>query len=294
MATGFSNNELNYARKKYYGKFHFVGKNISFFQKLINITLARIYYIKYSILNIKREIYKSIDIFFFSKKSQKLDFNFNLNLDDESIAKISKELKTKNFTFIENFLSEDSYQFLLNSWPDINHFNHIKKIIKHYNVGFKYEYVVLPLEKTFKKYPKEFGLKQFYKFLISEKFKNFYNKLLKTENEDYFTVTILSSMASNNSYLIPHYDGITKDSEFKSGYNFIYFVDGYEENLSAGGATGIYQDNEFKIPLLIPKTIKNSVLIYNTKSTNFYHGFKNINCPSNIYRKTINFLNKDL
>ena len=72
MATGFSNNELNYARKKYYGKFHFVGKNISFFQKLVNITLARIYYIKYSILNIKREIYKSIDIFFFQEKVKNL------------------------------------------------------------------------------------------------------------------------------------------------------------------------------------------------------------------------------
>ena len=61
--------------------------------------------------------------------------------------------------------------------------------------------------------------------------------------------------------------------KFKGGFNFIYFVDGYENNLSSGGATGIYQDNEFKNPLLMPKTIKNSILIYNTKSTNFYHGF---------------------
>ena len=70
MATGFSNNELNYARKKYYGKLHFVGKNINFFQKLINITLARIYYVRYSILNIKRKIYKSLDIFFLTKKAK--------------------------------------------------------------------------------------------------------------------------------------------------------------------------------------------------------------------------------
>jgi hypothetical protein len=294
MATGFSNNELNFARKKYYGNLHFVSENISFFQKIINITLAYIYFLKYSVLNIKRKIYRSLDIFFINKKNQNKNFHFRINLDNDSIEKISKELKSKNFIYIENFLSEDSYQFLLKSWPNINHFDHIKKIIKHYNIGFMYNYKNLSIDKTFKRYPQEFGLKQFYKFLISTRFKIFYDKLLKTKDEDYFTATILSSMASKNSYLIPHYDGVSKDNKFKNGYNFIYFVDGYEKNLSAGGATGIYQDNEFKKPLLIPKTIKNSILIYNTKSTEFYHGFKNINCPSNIYRKTINFLNLNI
>ncbi len=65
-------------------------------------------------------------------------------------------------------------------------------------------------------------------------------------------------------------------------------VDGYENNLPVGGGTGIYQDNEFKKPLLVPKTIKNSVLIYNAKNSDFFHGFRNIDYPKNIYRKTIN------
>ena len=223
------------------------------------------------------------------KKKEQKNFNFRINLNDEIIQKISDELKTKNYTYVENFLTEESYQFLLSSWPDINHFDHIKNIIKHYNKGFYYDHETVPLKKTFKVYPQEFGLKQFYKFLISEKFKIFYHKLLNVKNENFVVSNILSTMASKDSYLIPHFDGIADNAKFKESFNFIFFIDGYEKNLSAGGATGIYQDNEFKKPLLVPKTIKNSILIYNNKSTNFFHGFKNMDCPKDIFRKTINF-----
>ena len=169
MATGFSKNELNYARKKYYGKFHVFDENNNILQKLINFSLTRTYYTKYTILNAKRKIFKLIKILFLKEKELE-NFNFNVNLSDETIQKISNELKTKDYTYAENFLSEESYQFLLKSWPDINHFNHIKKVIKHYNAGFKYDHETISLEKTFKAYPEKFGLSQFYKFLISEKF----------------------------------------------------------------------------------------------------------------------------
>ena len=289
MATEFSKNELNYARKKYYGKSHVFSENNNIFQKLINYTLTRTYYAKYTTLNIKRKIFRLFKILFLIKKKEQKKFNFYVNLNNETIQKISEELKAKDYTYTENFLPEESYQFLLNTWPDINHFNHNKKIIKHYNSGFKYDHESVPLENTFKLYPQEFGLKKFYKFLIGEKFKNFFSKLLDEEDKNFFVSTILSTMAHNDSYLIPHYDGIANDVKFKKAYNFIFFIDGYEKNLSTGGGTGIYQDNEFRKPLLMPKTIKNSILIYNTKSSNFFHGFKNIDYPKNIYRKTINF-----
>ena len=93
-------------------------------------------------------------------------------------------------------------------------------------------------------------------------------------------------MAGNNSYLVPHIDGVK--SRLKKAYNFIFFLDGNDQNVSLSGATGIYKDNEFNKPLLIPSTLKNSLLIY--KSTeNFYHGFPLTKMPKNIYRKTINF-----
>ena len=118
--------------------------------------------------------------------------------------------------------------------------------------------------------------------------KKFYNRLVEFEKKDYELWYISSTMAPKVSYLIPHMDGISKKKEIKQPYNFIYFLDGYEENPILGSATGIYKDNEFKSPILIPRTIRNSLLIYN-QSESFYHGFQTIECPKGIYRKTINF-----
>lgn len=289
MATGFSNNELNYARKKYYGRFHVFGDNTSFFQKLVNYSLTRIYFTKYTLLNFKRRIVRSISKIIFLKKKKQNQIIFKVNPNNDTIKKISNELKSNNFTFVENFISEDSHKSLVDSWPDINHFDHRKKITYHYSTNFKYHHSSAFLDKTFKSYPGEFGLKKFYEFLIGDKFKDFYYKLLQTNQEDYYLYGAVSTMASNDSYLIPHFDGVVKGSKIKRGYNFIYFVDGYDKDLSAGGATGLYKDNEFKSPLLIPKSIRNSVLIYNILSTDFFHGFKSIKSPNNIYRKTINF-----
>ena len=165
MALGTSVNELNYAKKKYYGKFYMHDKftrwegedksvsisdldpDISFLQRLINSILTRKYQIKYNILNIKRDICKYTS-FFFTRKSQHNSFDFGINLNDELIENFSKELKTKGFVFIENFLSEDGYQYLLKSMPSINHFKHKKKVTKHYNAGFLYDCETSLLEKT--------------------------------------------------------------------------------------------------------------------------------------------------
>ena len=95
-------------------------------------------------------------------------------------------------------------------------------------------------------------------------------------------------MAPNKSHLLPHVDGISKKGEIKNPYNFLYFIDGYEKNPTEGGATGIYKDNEFKYPILVPKSLKNTLLIYNS-STDFFHGFQDIKCPNDVFRKTVNF-----
>jgi len=238
------------------------------------------------LVNIKRKIYKIIYIPFNPKPDQKF-INFSINLNENSIQKISNDLKLNNFAFIENFLSIESYKYLVNSWPNINYFNNIKKIIKHYNSAFFYtaEY---PTKKIFSKFNDSFALRKFYEFLLSSEFKKFYTNLLNFEKENYKLWTILSTMATKDSYLIPHIDGISKKDEMKPQYNFIYFLDGYEENPILGGGTGIYKDAEFKFPIFIPNTIRNSVLIYN-QCNNFFHGFKTIESPKDIYRKTINF-----
>ena len=289
MATSFSENQLNYARKKYYGKLYVTKVELNFFDKLINKFLIYFYKSKYTLVNIKRSIYSFIYTLFKSKSAQK-SINISINLDEHSVQKISNELRQNNFVFVENFLSTESHKHLVNSWPNINYFRHKKKIIKHYNLGFTHS-VHDPknsINKIFCKFSDSYPIKKFYEFLTSNHFKNFYNSLVEFEKKNYDLWYISSSMAPKDSYLIPHIDGISKNKEIKQPYNFIYFLDGYEENPILGGATGLYKDNEFKSPILIPRTIRNSLLIYN-QSESFYHGFQTIECPKGIYRKTVNF-----
>ena len=93
-------------------------------------------------------------------------------------------------------------------------------------------------------------------------------------------------MVGNNSFLIPHVDGMTET--MNCAYNFIYFLDGNDEDLVYSGATTIFEDNSFAKPIIKPKTMKNSILIY--KSTEkLFHGFDFTKLPKNFYRKTVNF-----
>ena len=119
MAISMSNNQLNYARKKFYGNFYITKTNLSFADKLINKILIGVYLFKFTLVNFKRRIYRIIYTQFNKKSDQKI-INFSINLDKKSIEEISNNLKSNNFTFVENFLSEESYKYLINSWPNIN------------------------------------------------------------------------------------------------------------------------------------------------------------------------------
>ncbi len=282
MAVFFSKNQLNYARKKFYGKFYVIKDDLNLIDKLINKSLIYIYLIKYSLVNFKRKILRFVNVIFRGKINDNL-VKFSINLDDRSIGEISNDLKTKNFSFIENFLSEESYQYLIKNWPDINYFNHNKQIIKHYNSKREW-----PTKGIFSKFNSCSELEKFFSYLLSNEFQNFYNKLINFENKDYQICAISSSMAARDSYLIPHIDGVIKNKQKFKNYNFIYFIDGYDKDPSLGGGTGFYKDNEFQLPIFIPKTIKNSIVIYN-QTEEFYHGFKTIKSPKDIYRKTVNF-----
>ena len=64
-------------------------------------------------------------------------------------------------------------------------------------------------------------------------------------------------------------------------------MDGSDENREHSGATSIYKDNNFKKLLLMPKSLKNTCLIYNGVSKDFYHCFKLV--KKNTFRKAISF-----
>ena len=71
------------------------------------------------------------------------------------------------------------------------------------------------------------------------------------------------------------------------GKNFMH--DGNDDDLLNSGATSIFKDNSFSKPIITPKTMKNSVLIYKS-SEKLFHGFDFTKLPKNSYRKTVNFL----
>lgn len=282
MAVRFSTNQLNYARKKYYGKIYVTKSDLGAFDKIINKLLIYLYQTKYTLVNLKRKFIRIIN-FSFNKFSNGKKFNFSINIEKNSYEKIIDDLKVKNYTYIENFLTSESHYLIKNNWPSINYFSHTKQIIKHFS--FRREW---PDKNTFDGFKKFYELRAFYNFILSDEFKNFFNNLVSYEKKKYRICAISSSMAPRDSYLIPHIDGVIGNKDKKKNYNFIYFVDGFNQNPSIGGGTGFYKDNEFKDPIFIPKSLINSLIIYN-QCEDFYHGFKTIDCPKDVYRKAINF-----
>ena len=283
MAKLFSEEQLNRARKKYFGKIYFTDNKLKTYQVLINKFLIYFFNFKILLVNLKRNIIK-----LFLKNSLKNksgENNILLNIDDNKIKKISKELKEKNYIFVTNFIENGCYLKILNNWPNINFFKQNNKIIKYLSVGFKCR------EGTFSETDEKIlkshmELKNLYEFLSSSHFKKIINSILNFENKDFYNYEIKSTMVGNNSFLIPHVDGMTET--MNCAYNFIYFLDGNDEDLVYSGATTIFEDNSFAKPIIKPKTMKNSILIY--KSTEkLFHGFDFTKLPKNFYRKTVNF-----
>lgn len=284
MAILFSNEQTNRARKKYLGKFYFINDKLKIFQILINKLLIYFFNFKISIINLKRKFMK---LFLkISSNNKSGQSNILLNIDDNKIKNISKELKEKDYIFVPNFIENECYLNILNNWPNINSFKQNNNIIKYLSVGFRCREGIFSEEdeKIIKLHPE---LKNLYEFLLSLQFKKVINSILSFENKDFYNYDIKSTMAGNNSFLIPHVDGMSKTTN--CAYNFIYFLDGNDDDLLNSGATSIFKDNSFSKPIITPKTMKNSVLIYKS-SEKLFHGFDFTKLPKNSYRKTVNFL----
>lgn len=278
MAVNFSKNEEILAVKNYYGNSLLKNKFFEFVvihKKKLIVKLS----------NLKNRVNK-----FFIKEKKNLLKDFQINTFDTK--NLSKRMNEDGYIFIKNFLSNPSFNNLKLNWPKQAFFYAPDSAIKNYSFGFRYfDTSLFPNEFdgnenkfiNFYDFKKNETIFDFYKYLCSEEFEIMFNKIIGKKN--YKVFSIVSSIANENSYLIPHQDTVIGDSTTNNIVNVILFIEG-SENPEYSGGTGIYSDNEFKLPIFIPDTLKNSALIYNSKQ-NFFHGFKKM--KKNNYRWAISF-----
>ena len=200
----------------------------------------------------------------------------NIKINQKSLDNLEiykKEFKNKNFCFIEDLIDDEDFNQIKNNFPEKKYFYAPSDPFKNYNFGFRNYKMLNPNHFQMKNsnYIEKFPVhKKLYNFIQSSEFKNFLNSILSKQN--YSNTIIISSYASSNSFLIPHIDSVYDDENVKNIINTIYFIDGLDDANNSGG-TGIYNDSEFNEPIFEPKKIRNSMIIYNSKSS-FWHGFK--------------------
>tara|TARA_B100000575_G_C23128196_1_gene653965 strand:- start:968 stop:1831 length:864 start_codon:yes stop_codon:yes gene_type:complete len=284
MAINFSSKQIKRAKINFYGKLYF--KNILFLGFILRVYKR----LKIRIINyFNYTLRLRIKFFYNTKKLNLSKLNFQ-HLSDNIIKECSSQFIENGYCYLENFINEDIYIDLKNNWPSKCFFYEADSPEKNYNFAFRY-----CVNKERDVYPKK-EMKNIKYFLAHKKFyydlenSDEFEKLLCriTNNLNYKFYSAATSYAKEGSNLVPHIDSVY-NSKSTQMLNIIYFVDGGEDPSKSGG-TGIYADPDFEKPLLVPKTLKNSALIYNSKNE-FFHGFDIM--KKNTFRYAITFQFKE-
>ena len=275
MAINLSKEKIIFAYQNIFGSLYPSSLENNFLDKIrVKICKILLFFLIY-ILNLKN-YFQRIFTFKARIENQKLQ-NIKLNFSQEN----SKNLLQNGWCFIENFCDEKNYHLIRDNFPKNYFFDYKPTTIKYYGRGFR------SLKKSRPKLIENFlNLKEFYEFLNGEMADKLFSEFLNDDNKNYSCYSITGSYLKKNNFLIPHQDGIASKSNTKMIYNFIYFIDGNNEDYEHSGATGIYEDNEFKKPVFVPKNLKNTCLVYNS-TDNFFHGFKSLKKSG--FRKALTF-----
>lgn len=263
-------------------------KNI-YLRKLLKILLIKLFYFIRKIrfiltIYIFHPVIFYMNIFF--KKNQLLNKKI-IEFKTKNLLGYSTDYIKKNYIFLENFLDTESHKLISENFPSKLYFKHKNDPTKFYYWGFEY------LSGNYLNYDKNLMdcfpyLKSFYSYILSESFKKNLALLFNDYNfqNDYSVISINCTYAEHRSFLIPHKDTAFNDNDESVIHNFIYFIDGNDKILRNSGATSLYLDNQFEKEILVPSTLKNSLLVYNTKA-NLFHGFNFMELRS--FRKAIAF-----
>lgn len=230
-------------------------------------------------------------LFFFSfNKNNKNNFT---TISAKDFSLYSDEYNKNSFLFLQDFVDINFYNKLLNDFPSKKYFKHKNDPTKFYYWGFEYLSNVSKKYLNFdRKLISNFNfIEKYYNFILSDLFcQNFKKLILNKNSEKKFSLKILSinaTYADKGAFLIPHKDTAYLQSDNDELiHNCIHFIDGDDSNIEESGGTGLYLDNEFQKKVLIPSTLKNSLLVYNTKA-NLFHGFNFI--KKNSFRKAFAF-----
>ena len=271
MAHNFSDEQLRIAEINAYGKFY-PHKSKLLVVKIIRKIFINYYLIKVNIINLARKIEFKLQLI---KKTELIGCKLTVNFNE--LAK--KQMEEKQCTFIEKFFNNDFYILLLKNFPTKNIFFKQKKIVQNSYSALIYQTNLNNDDKIifFPYYVK------LYEFLKGYEFENAVNNFFGNK-EKLKLYSIGTHYSEENSYLIPHQDGIIKLN--KNTYNFIYFLDGEDDDIEHSGGTEIHEDNNLQKLILKPSTLKNSCLIYNS-SADFFHGYKVL--KKNCFRKALTF-----
>lgn len=197
------------------------------------------------------------------------------------------------YVFVPDIFARYFHLSLVSDFPSKRFFNPKSNPVKSYDFGFHYfakQGISFDQIRNMSRFP---TLSALYEMLLTSQFSESVTELCG-DNVERSCYSIVCSRASSGSILVPHKDTVAGSTNTDKGsfINIIFFVSAHGPEGAELGATGIYRDNQFVEPLLIPPTLENSALIYNS-SANFFHGFPKMGRGTSRITVNAQFARKD-
>ena len=215
-------------------------------------------------------------------RREKQNANSKFQFVISEIQDPNNDLAKKGFLFVENFLEDASHKALLEQWPKKRWFEPLRfrQNGKSYDSGLRWNDATNRFDTSINQNP---AILDLYNQFKSQEFCNnlsaISNDGVKRKN-----FSLLLTQSYSHSYLTPHQDSMGPDAKVNDSLiNIIYFVEANGEGWEAGG-TSIFADATFKNPILIPRNLNNTALLYRT-SDQVWHGFPKIKFRK--FRKTL-------
>ena len=174
-----------------------------------------------------------------------------------------EDYRRQRWAYLEDVWEPGFHRSLVEQWPAFYYFEPIKAVTKGYDLGFVWALRDAEDPPSLDHFP---ALKAAYDHLRSPGFAARVTALAG-DGVERACYQILLTRSFTGSSVIAHRDSNT-------GHHFtnmIFFLDG--TGGPGSGGLGIWNDNEFRAPQVVPENLTNACLVYDM-SAPFFHGFK--------------------